>query len=374
MEKVNLLGFDRLALREYFVEKLNEKAFRGDQVFKWIHQARVDDFEQMSNLPKSLRAELAGTCYIASAPVIYDSIATDGTRKWLHKVGNSAVEVVLIPEPKRNTLCVSSQVGCMLDCKFCSTGKQGFQRNLTAAEIIGQLWHVQRTLDAEGKEARVTNVVFMGMGEPLLNVENVFSALSIMRDDLAYGLSKRRVTLSTSGLVPEIARFARECDAALAVSLHAPNDTLRDEIVPINKKYPLKKLLAACRDYVAIDPRRHVTIEYVMLDGVNDTPQHARQLTRLLAGLPSKVNLIPFNPFPYAPYKCSSDRAITEFRDMLIKSGYVTTVRKTRGQDIDAACGQLAGQVQDKTRRQLRWIERNQASVTDVSGEVGANT
>jgi 23S rRNA (adenine2503-C2)-methyltransferase len=372
MEKVNLLGFEREALREYFVQTLNDKPFRGDQVFKWIHQSRVDDFEQMLNLPKVLRARLAETCVIAPAPTIFESIATDGTRKWLHEVSGSGVELVLIPEPKRNTLCISSQVGCMLDCKFCSTGKQGFGRNLTAAEIIGQLWYVQRTLDAEGQGQRITNVVFMGMGEPLLNVDNVFAALRIMRDDCAYGLSKRRVTLSTSGVVPEIFRFSRECDASLAVSLHAPNDALRDEIVPINKKYPLEKLMKSCWDYIHVDKRRHVTIEYVMLDGVNDTPQHAKQLTKLLAGLPSKINLIPFNPFPHAPYQCSSDIAMAKFRDMLVKSGYVTTIRKTRGQDIDAACGQLAGKVQDRTRRQLRWKERNQSAVTENMGEMGS--
>ena len=358
METVNLLGLGLPAMTRFFVEELGEKSFRGQQVFKWIHHERVDNFEDMTNLSKSLRATLNERCEIRAAEVVLDTIAKDGTRKWLHQIETSAVEVVLIPEVKRNTLCVSSQVGCLLDCTFCSTGKQGFGRNLTSAEIIGQLWRVQRLLDAEGQGQRVTNVVFMGMGEPLLNSDNVFEALNIMRDDLAYGLSKRRVTLSTSGVVPEIFRFKANCDAALAISLHAPNDALRDELVPINKKYPLAVLLKACRSWLEDDKRRHVTMEYIMLAGVNDTAMHAKQLTRLLAGLQCKVNLIPFNPFPHTQYQCSSDGAIAQFRDMLIKAGYVTTVRKTRGQDIDAACGQLAGKVKDKTRRQLKWIAK----------------
>lgn len=355
MSKVNLLGLDRAALERFFVE-LGEKPFRATQVMQWIHQYGVNDFAAMTNVSKALRARLAETAEIHAPDVVLDQLAHDGTRKWLLRLADgNCIETVFIPEDDRGTLCVSSQVGCALDCAFCSTAQQGFNRNLTAAEIIAQVWVANKALGRDPKGERIiTNVVLMGMGEPLLNFDNVVAAMSLMLDDLAYGLSKRRVTLSTSGVVPALDRLREVCPVALAVSLHAPNDELRTQLVPINKKYPIAELLAACKRYVAGEPRRRVTFEYVMLAGVNDTPAHARELARLLRDIPCKVNLIPFNPFPQTRFERSSQAAIDAFRDILLAADLVTITRKTRGDDIDAACGQLAGRVQDRTKRALR--------------------
>ena len=349
--RINLLNFDRKGLEAFFVD-LGEKPFRATQLLKWIYQLGIDDFEQMTNLSKSLRAYLKEHCTISAPEIIVEQQATDGTRKWVLQMGcGNRVETVFIPEENRGTLCVSSQVGCALACTFCSTAQQGFNRNLTTAEIIGQLWTAQKQL---GEQIKVTNVVMMGMGEPLLNFENVVKAMNLMMDDFAYGLSKRRVTISTSGVVPAMYRLTEVCDVSLAVSLHAANDELRNELVPINKKYPLAELLAACRDNVANSPRRRITFEYVMLDAVNDSVKDAKALIKLLKDVPSKINLIPFNPFPNTQYQCSSVAAIDRFRNVLHNSGMVTTIRKTRGEDIDAACGQLVGKVNDKSRRHLR--------------------
>ena len=305
----------------------------------------------MTNLSKTLRAYLAEHCEIRPPAIALDQRSADGTRKWLLQLDETnRIETVFIPEEGRGTLCVSSQVGCALACSFCSTAQQGFNRNLTVAEIIGQLWVAQREL---GEEKRITNVVLMGMGEPLLNFANVVSAVDLMMDDFAYCLSKRRVTLSTSGVVPALERLAEVTDISLAVSLHAPDDALRNQLVPINQKYPLKELLPACRNYVK-DGRRKITWEYVMLAGVNDSPAQARALARLLANIPSKINLIPFNPFPGSPYRCSSAATVAHFSEILQGYGLITTIRKTRGEDIDAACGQLVGKVNDKSRRQFR--------------------
>lgn len=356
--KTNLLSLTREGMERFFIE-LGEKRFRAEQVMKWIHHDGVDNFEAMTNLSKALRDKMVQVAEIRAPEVIYRDFSRDGTRKWVLKVdGGSAVETVYIPDGHRGTLCVSSQVGCALDCSFCSTGKQGFQRDLTVEEIIGQVWNASRSFgipDNRGNRP-ITNIVMMGMGEPLLNFENVVSAMHIMRDDLGYGISKRRVTLSTSGVVPMLDRLKEEIDVALAVSLHAPNDELRDELVPINKKYPLSELIAACERYLAkFNDKRRITMEYVMLDGVNDSPVHAKQLAKLLKTVPSKINLIPFNPFPHAGYKRSKPVAVDNFKRILQEAGYTTTVRSTRGEDIDAACGQLVGQVQDKTRRSERW-------------------
>ncbi|HEX5276831.1 MAG TPA: 23S rRNA (adenine(2503)-C(2))-methyltransferase RlmN [Fluviicoccus sp.] len=361
---VNLLGFDRARLEAWF-ESIGEKKFRAAQVMKWVHQLGVADFDEMSNISKALREKLKRIAVIRGPEVVYREFSADGTRKWVFKVGeNSMVETVLIPDGDRKTLCVSSQVGCALDCSFCSTGKQGFQRDLSAAEIIGQVWVANRSYfedvpDYDVRERAITNVVMMGMGEPLLNFDNVVPAMDLMLDDYAYGLSKRRVTLSTSGVVPMMDRLTQTIEVALAVSLHAPNNALRDELVPINRKYPLEELMAACRRYLhhfqGDFGRRKITMEYVMLDGVNDQPEHARQLIRLLKDVPSKINLIPFNPFPHAPYGRSPRAQILAFQKMLVEAGYICTIRATRGDDIDAACGQLVGQVQDRTRRSEKW-------------------
>lgn len=367
--KVNLLGLTREQMEDYFLS-IGEKKFRAQQVIKWIHQLGVDDFEQMTNVSKALRQKLAEVAEIRAPEVVHREYSADGTRKWVMKVGdNSMVETVLIPDGERKTLCVSSQVGCALDCSFCSTGKQGFQRDLSAAEIIGQVWIANRSYFEdeplmEKRERAITNVVMMGMGEPLLNFDNVVPAMKLMLDDFAYGMSKRRVTLSTSGVVPMLDRLGEEIDVALAISLHAPNDELRDEIVPINRKYPLKELLAAGRRYLARfqgeeGGRRKITMEYVMLAGVNDTPAHARELARLLKDTPSKINLIPFNPFPHAGYGRSKREDILAFQKILTEADYICTIRSTRGDDIDAACGQLVGQVQDRTRRAERWQAKN---------------
>jgi 23S rRNA (adenine2503-C2)-methyltransferase len=365
---VNLLDYDREGLTRFLTE-MGEKPFRAKQILKWIHQSGSADFSAMSDLSKALRDKLAEHAEIELPQVLRDHVAVDGTRKWLLSVGdNNGIESVFIPETGRGTLCISSQVGCALACTFCSTGKQGFNRNLTVAEIIGQLWLANKTLreSADGEslhalppgqdrqpERMVTNVVMMGMGEPLANFDNVVTALHLMLDDHAYGLSRRRVTVSTSGLIPALDRLRERCPVALAVSLHAPNDALRDELVPINKKYPLKELMAACRRYLPAAPRDFVTFEYVMLDGVNDSIAHAAELVDLVKDVPCKFNLIPFNAFPNSGFKRSSAETIRVFRDVLMQAGLVTTVRKTRGDDIAAACGQLAGQVRDKTRRTM---------------------
>ena len=349
---VNLLDFDAAGLTAYFAG-LGEKPFRARQVLRWMHRFGQSDFDAMTDIAKSLREKLRQVAAVIPPAMVSDKLSDDGTRKFLFDVGGgNAVETVFIPEDDRGTLCVSTQAGCALDCSFCSTGKQGFNRNLTVAEIIGQLWQANRALGADPNGERViSNVVLMGMGEPLANFENVVTALRLMLDDNAYGLSRRRVTVSTSGLVPVMDRLRDECPVALAVSLHAPNDALRDELVPINRKYPLRDLMAACQRYLEKAPRDFVTFEYVMLDGVNDSDAHARQLLALTSNVPCKFNLIPFNPFPASPYQRSPSQRIRAFAEILMNAGIVTTTRKTRGDDIDAACGQLAGQVRDKTRR-----------------------
>ncbi len=363
-DKVNLLDFDRSGLTAFFTE-LGEKPFRASQVLKWIYQQGVDDFDAMTNLSKALREKLKAVAEIRVPEVVTEQASADGTIKWLLRLdsGNS-IETVFIPEAGRGTLCVSSQVGCALECSFCSTARQGFNRNLSCGEIIGQLWVANRALECRPRDERViSNVVLMGMGEPLLNFDNVVSAMNLMMDDHAYGLSKRRVTLSTSGVIPALRRLKAVSDVSLAVSLHAPTDALRDELVPLNKKYPIQDLLAACIDYLGDDPRRRITFEYVMLDGINDSPAQARQLVRLLQGVPAKVNLIPFNPFPDTRYRTSPRARIDAFREILMQAGLVTVTRKTRGEDIDAACGQLAGKVQDRTKRTGRSQQRNRVVV-----------
>ncbi|HET9113344.1 MAG TPA: 23S rRNA (adenine(2503)-C(2))-methyltransferase RlmN [Burkholderiales bacterium] len=358
MPLINLLDYDLAGLADYFAE-LGEKPFRARQISRWIHHFGVSDFAEMSDLAKSLRSKLEGTAHVLPPQMVAEQASADGTHKWLLDAGSmNGVETVFIPDAKRGTLCISSQVGCALECTFCSTGRQGFNRNLSVAEIIGQLWWANRALGRDPKGDRiVTNVVMMGMGEPLANYANVVTALNLMLDDHAYGLSRRRVTVSTSGLVPAMDRLREDCPVALAVSLHAPSDKIRDEIVPINRKYPLAELMAACQRYLEKAPRDFITFEYVMLDGINDKPEHARQLISLVRDVPCKFNLIPFNPFPNSGYKRSKAETIQRFRDILMQAGLIVTLRKTRGSDIDAACGQLAGKVQDKTHRVLRRIE-----------------
>lgn len=355
---VNLLDFDANRLGDWLAEK-GEKPFRAKQLLRWMHHFGESDFEKMTDIAKSFREQLRAEATITPPQLLAEQVSEDGTRKWLLDVGvGNGVETVFIPEDDRGTLCVSSQVGCALECTFCSTARQGFNRNLTTAEIIGQLWWANRALGRDPKGDRIiSNVVMMGMGEPLANFDNVVAALRLMLDDNAYGLSRRRVTLSTSGLVPAMDRLREACPVALAVSLHAPNDQIRDEIVPINKKYPLRELLAACERYLEKAPRDFITFEYVMLEGVNDSVENARELVSLVRDVPCKFNLIPFNPFPGSGYARSSRDAVMRFRDILIAAGYVVTVRKTRGDDIDAACGQLAGKVKDKTKRQIRLTE-----------------
>ncbi len=375
---VNLLDFNAKNLAS-FCAKIGEKPFRAKQLLRWIHQSGEADFAGMSNLAKVLRERLSATAVVEPPKVISEHISADGTRKWLLDVGaGNGIETVFIPEPSRGTLCISSQVGCALECTFCSTGRQGFNRNLRVAEIIGQLWWANKVLgkatndkiapkpkyyigdprvvQSSGSSHTVSNVVMMGMGEPLANFENVATALDLMLDDNAYGLSRRRVTVSTSGLVPAMDRLRERCPVALAVSLHAPNDELRDQLVPINKKYPIKQLLAACQRYLKTAPRDFITFEYIMLAGVNDSVAQARELVKLVRKTPCKFNLIPFNPFSNSGYKRSSSEATHRFRDVLMQAGLVTTVRKTRGDDIAAACGQLAGRVLDKTQRKSRVI------------------
>ncbi len=354
--KSNLLNYDLPGLTELFAG-MGEKPFRAKQVMRWMHQGATADFDEMTDLAKSLRAKLHERAEVGIPELMTSQQSKDGTRKWLLDVGTgNGVETVFIPEDTRGTLCISSQIGCALECTFCSTGRQGFNRNLSAAEIIGQLWWANKAMGVTPKNERVvSNVVMMGMGEPLANYDNVVTALSIMLDDHGYGLSRRRVTVSTSGMVPQMDRLKEDMPVALAVSLHASNDAVRDEIVPLNKKYPLKELMAACQRYLVKAPRDFVTFEYVMLDGINDKAQHARELLALVKDVPCKFNLIPFNPFPNSGYERSTQENIRVFRDILQQAGFVVTVRKTRGDDIDAACGQLAGQVQDKTRRQQKW-------------------
>ena len=357
--RVNLLDFDREGLRALFAQ-IGEKPFRADQVMKWIYHRHVDDFEQMTDLGKVLRGKLADVAEIAPAGTLLDQQSADGTRKWLLGMdGGNAVETVYIPEPTRGTLCVSSQVGCGLNCRFCSTATQGFNRNLAASEIIGQVWVAAKALGNQPhQQRRITNVVMMGMGEPLLNFDNVVRAMNVMRDDLGFGLANKRVTLSTAGLVPMIDRLSEVCDVSLAVSLHAPNDELRTRLVPLNKRYPIAELLAACARYAAKRPRTAITFEYTMMKGVNDSPELARQLVKLMRRLPAKVNLIPFNPFPGTGYERSAPDAIAAFQKILLEAGVMTMVRRTRGDDIDAACGQLKGQVLDRTRRQAEFRKR----------------
>jgi 23S rRNA (adenine2503-C2)-methyltransferase len=354
---VNLLNYNLPQLAAY-LESLGEKPFRAKQLLRWIHQSGVTDFASMSDLSKSLREKLAQHAVIEPPTLREEQISKDGTRKWLLEVGGgNAIEAVFIPEETRGTLCVSSQVGCALECTFCSTGRQGFNRNLTVAEIIGQVWWANKAMGHDPKGERIiSNVVMMGMGEPLANFENVVTAMDIMLDDFGYGLSRRRVTLSTTGILPALEKLRERCPVALAVSLHAPNDTLRDELVPINKKYPLAELMAACKRYLENAPRDFITFEYVMLDGINDTPQHAYELVKLVQDIPCKFNLIPFNSFPDSGYKRSRNDAIREFRNILINNNIIVTTRKTRGDDIDAACGQLAGKVIDKTKRTAQHV------------------
>lgn len=351
--KVNLMGLDRPNMEAYFAS-IGEKSFRASQVMKWIHQLGVTDFAEMTNLSKTLRASLTENAVIALPDIISDQLSEDGTRKWLLKVpGKSAIEMVFIPEESRGTLCVSSQVGCTLNCSFCATGKQGYNRDLSTAEIIGQVWLAKHLLAEQYKTDQriVSNVVMMGMGEPLMNFDNVVSAMQIMQDDFCFGLSKRRITLSTAGVVPKIDELKEVCPVSLAVSLHAPNDELRNVLVPLNKKYPIKSLLEACNRYVADSNRARITFEYVMLNGINDDIEHAEQLAKLMKTVPGKVNLIPFNSFEGIDYERSSNTRINRFRDVLHGQGIIVTVRRTRGDDIEAACGQLAGDVMDRTRR-----------------------
>ncbi len=355
-ERVNLLGLSRAQLETFVAARLGAKPFRARQLMKWIYRRGAADFASMTDLAQQFRTQLAEIAEITVPQIVTEQHSKDGTRKWMLRMDQvQGIETVYIPEPDRGTLCISSQVGCAMDCTFCATAQQGFNRNLSAAEIVGQVWLAQRELalasgTAVGEgDRKITNVVFMGMGEPLANYRNVLPAMRIFLDDLGYDLSRRRVTLSTSGLVPQIYKLAEECNVALAVSLHAPNDALRDELVPINRKHPIAELLEACWHYIDQQNGRSITFEYVMLDGINDKPEHARQLARLMHGRPAKLNLIPFNVFPGTRYRRSAPAAILKFRDILNEHGVIATVRRTRGDDIDAACGQLAGRVTDRT-------------------------
>ena len=353
-EKTNLLGLTRAGL-EAFVADMGERPFRARQLMKWLYKRCVADFDQMTDLAKSFRQRLAEVAEVTVPESTVAQVSADGTRKWLLTMdGTQGIEMVFIPEPGRGTLCISSQVGCAMDCTFCSTAQQGFNRNLTTAEIVGQVWFANRELGfAPGGDRIITNVVFMGMGEPLANYRNVVPAIDVMLDDFGFDLSRRRVTLSTSGLAPQILRLAQECNVALAVSLHAPNDELRNELVPINRKHPIEELLQACWTYLDAQNGRSITFEYVMLDGVNDSDAHALELARLLRGRAAKVNLIPFNRFPGTRYRRSDAQRISRFRDLLNARGVIATTRRTRGDDIDAACGQLVGRVHDRTTVRL---------------------
>jgi len=375
-EKINLLDYDRQGLREVFAQ-LGEKPYRAEQVMKWIYHRRVTEFAEMTDVGKALRDKLENAAEIAPPKTLFETQAADGTYKWLLgmdgpfdglRAGGNAVEAVFIPETSRGTLCVSSQVGCGLNCQFCSTGTQGFNRNLSSAEIIGQVFVAARHLgNVPHHQRKLTNVVMMGMGEPLLNFDNVVRAMSVMRDDLGFGLANKRVTLSTAGLVPMIDKLSEASDVSLAVSLHAPNDELRTELVPLNKKYPIDELLAACARYAQRRPRTTITFEYTMLDGVNDKPEHARQLIKLMRRLPAKVNLIPFNPFHGTRFKRSEETTIRAFQKILLDADVLTMVRRTRGEDIDAACGQLKGQVMDRTRRQAEFRRKIEEGVAHAA-------
>ena len=356
--KINLLGLSPAKLEAFF-EQMGEKRFRATQVLKWLHQQGASSFDEMTNISKALRARLAEVAEIREPEVLLDKTSRDGTRKWVIRMdGGSAIEMVLIPDGDRRTLCVSSQVGCSLDCSFCSTGKQGFNRNLSTAEIIAQLRVAIRSFGPfDPSERRVSNVVLMGMGEPLMNFDNVVDATQLMMDDNAYGLSKRRVTLSTAGVVPALDRLREVSDVSLAISLHAPNNELRNQLVPINRRYPIEELIASCQRYLErLNDKRVITVEYTLIEGVNDQPEHARELVRVLRQLPCKLNLIPFNPFPNSDYRRPSEEAIQRFKEIMLKASIITTVRRTRGDDVDAACGQLVGQVQDRTRRSQKYI------------------
>ncbi|MGD2136856.1 MAG: 23S rRNA (adenine(2503)-C(2))-methyltransferase RlmN [Gammaproteobacteria bacterium] len=361
---INLLDLDREDLAAFFVER-GEKTFRATQLMKWVYGRGVTDFAAMTDLGKGLRAALQAGAAIRLPAVVSDNLSADGSRKWLLQLEDgNCIETVYIPETDRGTLCVSSQVGCVLNCSFCSTASQGFNRNLTTGEIIAQLWLAARALGQMPAGPRLlSNVVMMGMGEPLLNYDNVIRAMRIMLDDFGYGLSRRRITLSTAGVIPAIRQLRQDCDVSLAVSLHAPDDALRNRLVPLNRKYPISDLLAACRDYAG-EGRRRVTFEYVLLAGVNDTDAHARELVNCLQGVPAKVNLIPFNPFPQTRYRRSPDARINRFFEILNHAGIVTITRRTRGDDIDAACGQLAGRFHDRTRRRTRRQTATQVAFT----------
>lgn len=362
-EKINLLDLDAEGIRVWCAS-IGQKPFRATQLARWIHRYCCDDFDAMTNLAKEFRARLKDLAYIKAPSIIREHKSADGTRKWLFDVGNgNAVEAVFIPEDDRGTLCISTQAGCAMGCLFCSTGKQGFNRNLTTAEIVGQLWTAEKTLRAEAgitdpNDRIISNVVLMGMGEPLQNLDNVIPALRIFLDDNGYGLSRRRVTVSTSGLVRQMDKLGAAVPVALAVSLHAGNDELRDKLMPVNKKHPLADLLAACKRYLKVAPRDFITFEYIMLGGINDAPEQARELVRLVRDVPCKFNLIPFNPFPNSDLKKPDRARVLEFCSILNGAGIVTTVRKTRGDDIAAACGQLAGEVKDKTRRAIRLAQQ----------------
>jgi len=369
--RINLLGLSLRQMEQFFLD-IGEKKFRAQQVLKWIHHAGVTDIGEMTNLGKALREKLLASAEVRPPEIVSQQDSSDGTRKWAIRVdGGGLVEAVLIPEAGRATLCVSSQVGCSLDCSFCSTGKQGFQRDLSAAEIIGQVWLAIKSYDAfqSGNRRIVTNVVMMGMGEPLLNFDNVVAAMDLMLEDLAYGISKRRVTLSTSGVVPALDRLAKVSEVSLAISLHAANDALRNELVPINRKYPIAMLLQSARNYIDAqrDQKRVVTVEYTLMAGINDQPDQARELATLLKDFPCKINLIPFNSFPQSGYERPSGNAVSRFWQVLVDAGFVVTVRTTRGDDIDAACGQLVGQVVDRTRRSERYRAAGETQVIQVS-------
>jgi 23S rRNA (adenine2503-C2)-methyltransferase len=366
--RTNLFGLDRTGLREWFAQA-GEKPYRADQVMKWMYHRHVTDFSQMTDVGKALRSKLEAVAEIVPPNVLLEQQSTDGTHKWLLGMDpRNAIEAVFIPENSRGTLCVSSQVGCGLNCTFCSTGTQGFNRNLSTAEIIGQVWVVAKHLgNVPHHQRKLTNVVMMGMGEPLLNFDNVVRAMSIMRDDLGFGLANKRVTLSTAGLVPMIDRLSEESDVSLAVSLHAPNDELRTQLVPLNKKYPIAELMDACLRYTQRGPRTTITFEYTMMKGINDSPELARELVKLVRQVPSKVNLIPFNPFTGTQYERSEESAIRDFQTILLDAGVLTMVRRTRGDDIDAACGQLKGQVMDRTRRQAEFLKKIEGGVADAA-------
>ena len=368
--KTNLMGLSRLQMEQFFLD-LGEKKFRAHQILKWIHHAGITQIEEMSNLGKALREKLMEVAEVRPPEIVSQQDSSDGTRKWAIRVeGGGLVETVLIPAGNRATLCVSSQVGCALDCSFCSTGKQGFQRDLSAAEIIGQVWLAINSYDGfkPGDRRIVTNVVMMGMGEPLLNFDNVVAAMDLMLEDLAYGLSKRRVTLSTSGVVPALDRLAAVSEVSLAISLHAPNDALRNQLVPINRKYPIAVLLERCRNYMAAqsDKNRVVTIEYTLIEGVNDQREQALELAELLRDVPCKINLIPFNTFAQSEYQRPSGNAVSRFWQVLIDAGYIVTIRTTRGDDINAACGQLVGEVVDRTSRSSRYRAAADAQIISV--------